>query len=527
MGALELLVDGPVREALSVHLGALTVKQMIRPDPTGEDAAHRFGHILIRDMTYEGLLKRTRAELHERFVEWADEANRRSDRATEFEEILGYHLEQAHRYRAQLGPLDQHGIDVGIRASERLASAGERALARGDLPAAVNLLGRASELLPAGHARRPGLLFKLGEACMETGEYEVATGTLKAAQEAADELGLTALAARARLRALYIGYVVAAGDVGTPPEAAVRADIELFERLGDEAGLAEAWRFIMQLRLVEGQWAKVAEAVALVIEHAERAGDALMVSRMSAYQAGAAFMGPTPTPEVIALSEDLMSRSGGDRKTDAQILRILAHAHAMRGDFDLARNEYRKSRSDLEELGWTNQAALTSLDSAQVELLAGDAAAAEAELRKDFDTLDRLGERNFIATVAASLAEALYRQGKDEEAEAFVATSVEIADPDDIFTQFLWRQVRAKLWARRGALDEAIALANEAVELSRRSDEPISQANALQDLAEVLATARRPAEAEAARAQAIELYDQKGDLVASAAARGQVRLVRS
>ena len=117
---------------------------------------------------------------------------------------------------------------------------------------------------------------------METGEYEVATGTLKAAQEAADELGLTALAARARLRALYIGYVVAAGDVGTPPEAAVRADIELFERLGDEAGLAEAWRFIMQLRLVEGQWAKVAEAVALVIEHAERAGDALMVSRMSA-----------------------------------------------------------------------------------------------------------------------------------------------------------------------------------------------------------------------------------------------------
>ena len=36
-------------------------------------------------------------------------------RETEFEEILGYHLEQAVRYRRELGPLDDHGRDLAGR----------------------------------------------------------------------------------------------------------------------------------------------------------------------------------------------------------------------------------------------------------------------------------------------------------------------------------------------------------------------------------------------------------------------------
>ena len=521
IAAVESLVDDDLRGELSTHLGSLTAKDLIRPDPSDEGTAHRFGHILIRDTTYEGLLKRTRAELHERFVAWADEANRASDRATEFEEILGYHLEQAYRYHSELGPLDGHGLELGIRASERLASAGERAFVRGDLPAATNLIQRAVALLPHGHADRPRLQFQLGEARMEVGEYEVATDSLSAAEAAATDLDQIGLAARARLKALYIRYVVGSDETKTSPETAVREHLDLFERIGDEDGLVDAWRFLMQLRLVEGRWGAVTEAIEHVIEHARRAGDRVTESRMGAYLAGAAFMGPTATPEVIRLCESLIEDSGGDRKRDAQILRILAHAHAMRGNFDLARTEYRRARRDLEELGWTNQAALTSLDSGPIELLAGDPAAAEAELRLDYQTLDRLGERNFIATVAAILAEALYQQGKDDEAETLVSRSVEIAAPDDVFTQFLWRQVRAKLRARQGAFTDALELANTALDLSLQSDEPISQANALMDLAAVLVAAGRAAEADAARARATDLYERKGDIVAAATARGE------
>src|SRR5204863_333132 len=81
----------------------------------------------------------------------------------EFEEILGYHLEQAYQYLAELGPLDDHGRDVGGRASDRLGSAGRRALARGDMPAAANLLRRAVELLPPEDPRRVKMLPDLYE----------------------------------------------------------------------------------------------------------------------------------------------------------------------------------------------------------------------------------------------------------------------------------------------------------------------------------------------------------------------------
>src|SRR5439155_20134787 len=116
---------------------------------------------------YGGLLKRLRAALHERFVVWAERVNRERGREIEFEEILGYHLEQAYRYRTELGVIDAEARDVGERAAEKLSNAGRRALARADLPAAVSLLRRASSMLDQSDARRLELLVDLGEALLQ------------------------------------------------------------------------------------------------------------------------------------------------------------------------------------------------------------------------------------------------------------------------------------------------------------------------------------------------------------------------
>ena len=148
-------------------------------------SAYRFDHLLIRDAAYGGILKRARVALHERFVAWAERVNRDRDRETEYEEILGYHLEQAHGYLADLGPLDDHGRDLGRRAAARLASAGKRAFDRGDMPAAANLLRRASALLPAEDDDRLVLLPLLGEAYMEIGEFAWSTVFLDEAVEVA------------------------------------------------------------------------------------------------------------------------------------------------------------------------------------------------------------------------------------------------------------------------------------------------------------------------------------------------------
>ena len=94
----------------------------------GPDAAARrrrlpLSTFLIRDAAYDGLPKAARAELHLRFAEWLD--GHGSD-LIELDEILGYHLEQAHRFRTSWGwPTSERrhsprGLPTG---SEQLASA--------------------------------------------------------------------------------------------------------------------------------------------------------------------------------------------------------------------------------------------------------------------------------------------------------------------------------------------------------------------------------------------------------------------
>ena len=223
--------------------------------------------------------------------------------------------------------------------------------------------------------------------------------------------------------------------------------------------------------------------------------------------------GPTPVDEAAARCAHLLEVVGGDQKADALIRASLARLEAMRGNFEEARQLYRRSRATLEEFGWNLFAALTSIDSGSVELLAKDPVAAESELRRDFETLDAMGERNYIATTAAYLAFALLLQGKYDEADTFVTFSEETAAPDDLTPQFLWRQFRARLLSIDDKHDDAIALALRAVELTDQTEETESQGNSRLDLAHVYARAGKIAEAQTAFREAQERFERKGIVV--------------
>ena len=95
----------------------------------GELVAYRFKHILVRDAAYRATTKKLRATLHERYADWLEQ--RAGDRVGEYHEILGYHLEQAYRYRAELGDAD---ATLATRAARHLGAGGERALQRARLP---------------------------------------------------------------------------------------------------------------------------------------------------------------------------------------------------------------------------------------------------------------------------------------------------------------------------------------------------------------------------------------------------------
>jgi ATP/maltotriose-dependent transcriptional regulator MalT len=196
----------------------------------------------------------------------------------------------------------------------------------------------------------------------------------------------------------------------------------------------------------------------------------------------------------------------------------LARLEAMRGEFAHARILYRQSRGILEEFGWSLLAALTSIDSGPIEMLAGDPVAAEGELRRDYETLQAMDERNYISTVAGLLASAVYEQGRFDEADELARTAAELGAPDDVSTQYIWRCVRAKVLARRGHFAEAEALAVEAAGIIDGTDDLDAQGSALLDLAEVHRLAGNDGEQASVLTRAAELFGRKGNTVSLAKA---------
>jgi class 3 adenylate cyclase/tetratricopeptide (TPR) repeat protein len=515
--ALESLAPEAIRPMMSTHLSSLARKQFIDPAATRDaESIYRFHHQLVRDTVYNGLLKRTRATLHVNFVRWADRVNAGRDRAREFQEILGYHLEQAHHYLAELGPLDEQGVAIGADAAARLASAGRRAFGRGDLNASSNLLRRAIALLAPSEPARLTLLPDLGETLMEMGDFAAARSVLGEAVELAGAAGQPRIRVTAQLVGMLVRlYSAEPGDWGDETLQLTQHAIPLLEAEQAHDELATAWRLVGFVHGVAGRYGQVGAAVSKSMSHARLAGDERLVGRSGMAFATSALLGPTPVLEAIDQCERIISDGLADRQVEAIITCIVARLRAMNGEFELAWRLVRHGRAVLRDLGQGVTAASTGFDLAQVAWLAGDCAAAEAEVRADYEFLAAAGETYYLPTLATLLARLVREQGRDAEALQFTEAAERSAGAEDFDAQALWRSTRAPLVARSGDLVLAERLAREAVELSLRTEIPCLQADALADLAAVLRFAGRHVEARASIDDAVAIYTRKGDTASS------------
>jgi class 3 adenylate cyclase/tetratricopeptide (TPR) repeat protein len=518
--AVRHLVPERMRDDVGQYLGSLTDKQLVQPDLSRslEEEAFRFHHILIRDTAYEGILKRARATYHEQFVEWADSVNREG--ATEYEEILGYHLEQAYRYLAELAPLDLHARTLALDGSRRLAAAGRRAFARGDAPAATNLLGRALSLLAEDEPTRLELLSDYGEALLQVGRFQEAEEALETAISLAEETGIARAKAHASLVRLLVR--LRAGDPESwRDEAAVTIAeaMAVFQETGDHAGLARGWRLLAWTHGTACNFGLAAEAQEHALEEARLAGDVRQQSRAATAYAVAAVFGPTPVTEAIDRCEQMLELVSGDRHSEGILLGYLASLLAMQGSFDRARELSARGRALLEELGLEVEGALVDVEAWRIEMLAGNPVAAERELRRAYDALRAVGEKFILSTVAGLLAQTHYALGHLEEVEQLGELTEELATDDDIDSQALSRVVRAKIFARQGSFDAAKTRAREALEILAPTDAILLKFGALLDLAEVHRLAGQDAESRAALEEARKLAELKGSPVMVSAAR--------
>jgi class 3 adenylate cyclase/tetratricopeptide (TPR) repeat protein len=520
LGALALLTERD-RAQLRADLGSLLRKDLIRPASSdlADEETFRFRHILIRDTAYDGLSRALRAELHERFATWLERSA--AEREREYEEIVGYHLEKAYRYREELQLLDQRGHRLGRRALERLMRAGLRAADRGDMPAAVKLLSRAKALLDEDDPVTLDLSVKLGELLTQVGSFEQADGVLCEVLAKAAALGDDGLKAYALIERAFARISTETRETLARTLEEAQQAIELFEQLDDEQGLIRAWSLVAYISNTQGRLAGRQEASERSLAYARSAGDERAEAWASWGIIGALSQGPTPVTEGIPYAEEQLewARARGRRWLEAGALMHLGLMQAMRGRFEQARDLITRSRAICDDLGLTVLAAAIAQLSGTLEQLAGDPAAAERELRRGYDALEALGETYYRSTVAAQLADALSAQERYEEAEAFAMASSAAASSEDVISQLLWRAAQAKVLARRGLAAEAEELARRALALAEGIDLPNMRGDVLLGLADVLCLSARRQEAIPYVEEALRLFQRKGNVVAARRAR--------
>jgi tetratricopeptide (TPR) repeat protein len=293
--------------------------------------------------------------------------------------------------------------------------------------------------------------------------------------------------------------------------------LPVFEAAGDDMTLYIAYSALGEVAGTRGRPDAALEAYERAFAHARKAGH--QPSWALPARAWGRFAGRTPVSELLAWLDENEPRAGRDQFFRA----YRAWSLARLGRFDEARTILVEARAEQAERGGGLLFAnLTAFESVWVELLAGDPATAATFGAEGCRLLEELGDQGRLAPAAGSLAQALYALDRLEEADAWAGRAAEIDASDDNWTEMLWRQVRAKVLARRGEHAEAERLAREAVAVCEATDMLDAQGDVFADLAEVLSLAGRHKEAAAALGQAIERYERKGNLVSTQ--RAQTRL---
>jgi class 3 adenylate cyclase len=489
-GAVQALA--PDEPQTTPRLAALVRRQVIRPDRAqlpGEDG-FRFRHILIRDAAYDALPKATRAELHARFADWLEE---RGAELVELDEILGYHLEQAARYREELGTADPALAD---RAAGHLAAAGQRADERGARRAAGNLLSRSLGLT---RPRRLDINLEIALADVQgppSDRAEIADAAAQRAREAGDE------AAEALARVVANEAREATGE---------DEDLDAHEREANDAlrllaaddhvGRARVLEALSTSATMRGRFEEATKASEQALRHLGLVGRA---HRNYVGVPGALTLGPRPADECLAW---LDANESGNPSPRLVLLRARLLAMLGRGD-----EAWELAVPAAERLHELTGEPVGSERVAEIAMLRGEPAAAAEYLARSCELFERTGDRAFLSTYAPALGRALCKLGRHDEAEAFALRGRELTAEDDLASQILWRQVLALVHSARGEHTEAERLAREAVEIAAQTDALNFQGDALCDLGEVLAAAGRVDEAVAALEEAADRYERKRNL---------------
>jgi tetratricopeptide (TPR) repeat protein len=506
-GAIASLAPERLRPQVRPRLLALARKELIRPDRAefaGEDA-YRFRHMLIRDAAYQAMPKEQRAELHEGFARWLRQVA--GERVSEYEEILGYHLEQAYRYRRELGPEDDRTRELGREAGRVLRASAERIQARGDVPGTTRILERAIDLLDG--REKATAIVELAEHLAwgdEDAQAKVLLRDFLASPAAIEWPGL-------RIRAsVFLTFAETSTDPSLSQEAAhdrIRALLAEAEQIGDEAAIIACLLGIGQFAFWLGRTSEQRE----ISERLMPRVDELRVIYRDWVAVGFrtdGYWGETPVEQGIAnlaLSRRIVGDSIlGNLQTDLVHAALLEMADRT-AEAEVALDRLKRSIADL---GITRQ--LGAQVRAETLWRLGRRQEAIDVIRADKEFWDVRGETGINSTTTAQLARYLAESGRPEEAEPLIAEAASLAAPDDFATRVEIDRASVIVASARGDHERALAAIDDAIEALGPTDYLSYRAEALRLRGEVLVAAGRAAEATASFGEAMALFERKGDV---------------
>ncbi len=518
-GAEAEVAESHVRTALL----QLSRRRLLEPGRRGTSGriAFRFSSGLVQEVAYQCMSKRSRAERHERAADLA------SVRAGGHGAVAG-HLERAHRYRTELGLVDEHTEVLRRRSADGLARAGAQALARADLSWADDLLGRAVRLSRPGEPAGVSATRRLGEVRSALGRTDQARlllqqvldltgsdgplttpGTAGSAHTAEPVGPVESAHARLALATLGSGGPAAVAEVA-------QALLPVFEAAGDDLGQARSCVRLAQQYQVQGRHGRADRALSRALSHAlradaepERAG-ALGAMGISLWR------GPEPVPAAIDRCRALLAEHGPGRRTVRATLGCpLAILLALRDRPAEAHRLLAESTDLAVELGYAEAEVFIPVFAAAVDTLAGHREQALRRLDQAAEAGRRLGGGpGLLATVALESARLLVDEDRWAEAgealdrlrPAGAGGTLPRADAVDE------AGIRSRIAAAQGYGDEALRLAGSAVDAAARTDSPIVQALASLDRAHSLRLLGRNEEAAVAAAVAGAHFARKGHL---------------
>lgn len=454
-GALgEMLMDGD-RAGLPRRLARLARRDLIRPERSDlpDEDAYRFRHLLIRDAAYASLPKRERAELHEQLADWLE---RRTAPATrEPDLIVAYHLEQAYRYRLELGDNRADAQPLADRALSLIGPAGLAAEERGDPHAAVSLLTRAADLARPGR-QRIELLIALRAALSLAGERE--------ASDAVDSEAAVLLAEHPD-ESLQLRRWMTKAPIGGVTIAEARQAYDYYERVGDGMGMIGALEVAVGEHVGEGHYIAAVEVLDQAIALAFEIGRADRAATLAAKTSWIFPSSPVPVPDALARLRRNLEWADTNRFARAVLLMHLGELEAMNGVPDVWRRQFVEAKAIIYDLGLLFPYGFFGYPAflATTELAAGEPARVVDVLQESCSILHRLDDLGRLASLAPLTAQVLLAVGRLDEVERYATWGKDIATEDDLDAQVRWRMAISGLRSRQARHDEAIVLARESV----------------------------------------------------------------